>query len=1515
LQNWCFFNKLLDIFVYFCAKGESIRIFKKILTALLFLVALAPVAAYVALQIPAIQTFTARKAASTLSEKLGTDVAIGKVYYIFFNKLIVNDFHILYSDSDTLVNSKKLSITISAKDLVINSKFTIKKLHLANGVFNIINETDSTTNLSRIFKLGSDKSDTTTFSLPEFIAGEVKLNNFRFTRNNPYSQIETKDGVINFSDLSLSEIDIHIRGIKAKKDTIYAEIRNISFSERSGFKIISLKSGLKLNAKEILLSNLEVIEANSRLNADHFSLNFESFKDFSTFTESVRMESNFQRSFLDFITLSKFAPSLSRNKLSFYIDGLVNGPVSNLKTDNLKITSQSGLTYLDLKARISGLPKPDETMAFVDVEYCTTTSNDIAHIVSSISGSKPSSFFKRLSPFVKYNFKGRLAGLLDDFVANGNIITNIGSIYMDVLLKGNDDKGGLYMQGNLKADNFNVGSLIGSKEPGEVTFNSTMTALIKDEAKGGSEFYVDSIAVKKVEFNNYSYTNINATGSYLNDKFDGMVICHDPNLDFIFQGIIGLSPKTDSYYDFFADVMYANLYNLNLDKRDSISTTSFRTVAKFTQKTTGEILGDVQVKDMEYGNSNGVFKIGDIFVKSNSDREQEQYEASLSSDFMSANYRGNHFIDRFITRVADELLYKHIPNLQQKQVDKSFEKLPNSGYYNLDVHFYDTKAITQLALPGFFISPGSTMKIDITNDGTLNLKLNSDAAGYMSNIGNKISISALSAKTNLQATLTIDKIRSGGIEIDEFAADALGSENKIDLSISFNNHTKLKNSLEFSSQIDIEKNKSAKGNLIRVNINPSHLFFNDLKWSFDKSFIELSDSLYRFESFRVSNNNQRLEVNGRISATQKDSLSVYMTNFDISPLNYFINNDLGLEGFFTGKASITSLYTEPRILANIYGEGVKVNETEVGKLELYSEWNNPLQQFNLMARSTIDGSIPLYATGILSPSKNYLDLSANLDRLPIKYFEPFLNDIIGESSGTLSGLLQLKGGMDKLVLSSSRGMLNNVGFTVLFTKVPYILNGPFSIENSKLVAENAVIKDRAGNTGRVNGGLSFPYFRDITLDTRIDFTNLECINTGEKDNDNFYGLAFGTGNISITGPIKKILMDISVTTNRNTSIHIPLPNTSVASRTNLLSFVAPPLRDTTNEYYNEYGYLSPKKDIVEKSPSELEVKLRTRVNPEAELLIEIDKSVGDVIRSYGNGLVNIDVNPSKEIFSVHGDYIIERGFYTFVLQGIFKRDFSIREGGNLSFNGDILKTRLDLTAIYNTKASVNTLIADTSSVSNRRNVECSISMQGELLNPRLGFGIDIPDIDPATKARVDAALNTEDKVVKQVMSLLVSGSFIPDIQSSIVNNSTLLYSNATEVLSNQINNIFNQLDIPLDFSFNYQPGQNGRDIFDAAVSAQLFDNRVIVNGNIGSAKYMNQNSNVVGDIDVEIKLDEKGRFRAKAFSHSADQYSNYLDNSQRSGVGLVYQEEFNTFKELFNRIFKSKKKRDKKDIK
>jgi hypothetical protein len=96
-----------------------------------------------------------------------------------------------------------------------------------------------------------------------------------------------------------------------------------------------------------------------------------------------------------------------------------------------------------------------------------------------------------------------------------------------------------------------------------------------------------------------------------------------------------------------------------------------------------------------------------------------------------------------------------------------------------------------------------------------------------------------------------------------------------------------------------------------------------------------------------------------------------------------------------------------------------------------------------------------------------------------------------------------------------------------------------------------------------------------------------------------------------------------------------------------------------------------------------------------------------------------------------------------------------------------------------------------------------------------------------------------------------------------------------------------------------------------AVSTQLFNNRVNINGNIGNRDYVTtNNTDIVGNINVEVKLDKNGRIRLNLFSRSADQYSNYLDQTQRNGAGIVYQEEFDTFSELWRKIFWRKTRRE-----
>ncbi|MDR2585837.1 MAG: translocation/assembly module TamB, partial [Prevotellaceae bacterium] len=289
------------------------------------------------------------------------------------------------------------------------------------------------------------------------------------------------------------------------------------------------------------------------------------------------------------------------------------------------------------------------------------------------------------------------------------------------------------------------------------------------------------------------------------------------------------------------------------------------------------------------------------------------------------------------------------------------------------------------------------------------------------------------------------------------------------------------------------------------------------------------------------------------------------------------------------------------------------------------------------------------------------------------------------------------------------------------------------------------------------------------------------------------------------------------------------------------------------------------------------------------------------------------IDPSRKLFDINGEYIIQTGIYDFVLQGVFARKFHINQGGRITFNGDILKTNLDLTAVYRTKTSIGSLLPDEKAKSTTRDVECQILMTGNMMNPNLDFQIEVADLAPETRARVQAAFSPEDKKIRQFMALLVSGGFVPDQQSGIVNNTSLLFSNATEILTNQLNNVLGQLNFPVDFGFNYQPNVNdsGRDVYDVAISTQLFNSRVAANANVGNTLSSGATGDIGGNIDIEVKITDKGNLRIKAFSHAADQYSTYndLDNTQRNGVGISYQEEFNTFKELFQKIFTRKRKK------
>ena len=180
-------------------------------------------------------------------------------------------------------------------------------------------------------------------------------------------------------------------------------------------------------------------------------------------------------------------------------------------------------------------------------------------------------------------------------------------------------------------------------------------------------------------------------------------------------------------------------------------------------------------------------------------------------------------------------------------------------------------------------------------------------------------------------------------------------------------------------------------------------------------------------------------------------------------------------------------------------------------------------------------------------------------------------------------------------------------------------------------------------------------------------------------------------------------------------------------------------------------------------------------------------------------------------------------------------------------------------------------------------------------------------------------LNTEEKINTQFLGLLVINSFISDpgmtAAGTQTSNASLgttgLYNTASELLSNQLSNWLSQWSKNFDIGINYRPGLENElssDQVEMALSTQILDDRVSISSNVGVGGNKNSSNALVGDFTVDIKLNKSGKLRGKAFArNNNDVLLTSQQNNYTTGAGIVYREDFNTIRELFNSIFSKDK--------
>jgi hypothetical protein len=209
-------------------------------------------------------------------------------------------------------------------------------------------------------------------------------------------------------------------------------------------------------------------------------------------------------------------------------------------------------------------------------------------------------------------------------------------------------------------------------------------------------------------------------------------------------------------------------------------------------------------------------------------------------------------------------------------------------------------------------------------------------------------------------------------------------------------------------------------------------------------------------------------------------------------------------------------------------------------------------------------------------------------------------------------------------------------------------------------------------------------------------------------------------------------------------------------------------------------------------------------------------------------------------------------------------------------------------------------------------------LRGEILHPEISFEIQLPPQDKgilggAVNAKLNMLNEDPSELNKQVFALLVLGRFVqenPLQTESGGGASSAVRSTVGKFLSAQLNKWSSKVKSGVELNFDiqsyddYQTGQaQGRTQVDIGVKKQLLNERITVQvgGTVdveGEKAKQNSASDITGDVTVEYKLTEDGRYRLKGFR--LNQYESAFEGQLvETGAGILYVRDFDKWKEFF----------------
>ncbi len=1488
------------------------KIIKKILRFLLAITAVlivVPAVVFLLLQSPRIQTFTVNSITHAVSKKTGAKITMGRVNYTMFHKILLEQ--VLFEDQrgDTLLAVDRIGLRIR-RIKPSEQIYRFGRVDLLRPDFRLIQDTTGTLNLTEYLNIlkGNKERDTTKGIDVSF--ADIDVNDGAFSLISRSDTIGTRHGTVNFNDMRVSGITGKLRDLKIIPDSVSMVLRGFSFNEAGGFASQSLDMDFAVIGGGLFFREFELRTDSSAISAEKISLIPQDSLSWADFINKVRMDLQFNNSVLDVSDLSYFVKPLEGISEKVTLSGRVTGTVAEMKGRNIRL-DYGASTRLRFDFDISGLPSISESYLYIDFREMTTSAIDAESLF--IPGRKP---FKL--PLIAHDmgiisYEGSFTGFTTDFVSFGKLTTERGIFSTDLSLKP-DGRNTFRFKGSLSTSDVDLGYVTrNDKMFGGLWMHADIDGSMQSFRRLSANI---NGVIDSVEINDYLYRNVSVEGRYADSIWDGTVAIKDRNISMDLMGRFDLE-KSMPEFDFTMNVSHADLHRLNLIRSDSIFDASALLTASFKGNRADNLEGDMRLINSTLRNSRGTLSIYDFLITSG--KSAGVPFVTLRSDFADAELKGSYSFDAIGATVREMLAGMFPSKFKAQQPASSAEK--NEAIFTLNARIKKIDKLNEFLGTGLSISDGSSLTGRFSSSQSeMNAELNTDAITYAGTQLRQMHLTGAVSGAKMEIGLNADTLRLPDKSVlGNFIIGATGGTDTIYLGIRWDNKDGGRTNGEVKARGYYSLNEMSRP-VLTVGILPTAFTVRSSLWSVNPARIVIDSTSMWFDNILVSSRTNYIRLDGRLSSLPEDRLTMSFEGLNLSYLNNLKREEeasdadaleMTFGGVMKGSLTLSDAFNDLLFESDVSISDFMLNNNDYGLVTVRSDWDprNKVAAINVF--NEFAGRRFFDISGTYTPSTKNADITASTYEMPLNILNPFVKAFASDIRGVGTGKVRLQGKLRQFILTGSV-MAREASMKIDFLQTRYSFSDSVRFTPQGISFRNIKFYDEKQNQGTINGMLAHHSFKDMRVTFDINMDRMLVLNTRPKDSDYFYGTAYASGYAGIRGDENKIAFNISAKTAANTEFYIPLNSSASVSDYPYITFTG---SGREEEEAVKNGDLFVKQD----QGSNIELNFDLEVTPEAEVQLIMDATTGGVIRGKGEGKLNIGLNSRGDVRMV-GDYVISDGDYLFTLGNILNKRFTVEDGGTISWNGAIEDADLNLRALYRTKASLSDIYnkEDFPQLQERLPVECVLSLSNKLLNPVIKFDILLPTADERTREYLRMAIDTDEKLSRQFLYLLVMNRFYtdPNFYGGSGMNSASQVSMITapgaeivgvtttmEMLSNQLSNWLSQISSDFDIGFNYRPGNEITDQeVEVALSTQLLNDRVTLNGNLDvggnqmKAPTGTPASAITGEFTVDVRLTDKLRFKVFNRSNNAIYYPTH---PYTQGVGVFYRRDFDTLKDLF----------------